>query len=91
MLTENKTDFYLPFRAPWGRHPDAFTNLDERYHTERRRIVNAVYSMSNIVQLEESIDKCTVMLMEKLTGYATAGRSIDIAVWTQWCDHSSFA
>jgi hypothetical protein len=43
-----------------------------------------VYSMSNIIQLEENIDKCVELLMEKLKGYAAQKRTIDIAVWVQW-------
>ncbi|KAI2477912.1 CypX Cytochrome P450 [Pyrenophora tritici-repentis] len=79
-----KTDFYLPFRATWGKYPDAFTNLDERQHAERRRIVNQVYSMSNIIQLEDSVDKCVQMLMEKLAESATRTTAIDISQWFQW-------
>ncbi|KAK1914917.1 hypothetical protein P3342_010908 [Pyrenophora teres f. teres] len=79
-----KTDFYLPFRATWGRYPDVFTNLDERQHAERRRIVNQVYSMSNIIQMEENMDKCVQMLMEKLAECATRTAAINISQWIQW-------
>ncbi|KAE8864792.1 hypothetical protein PTNB73_05680 [Pyrenophora teres f. teres] len=78
------TDFYLPFRATWGRYPDVFTNLDERQHAERRRIVNQVYSMSNIIQMEENMDKCVQMLMEKLAECATRTAAINISQWIQW-------
>ncbi|EOA88692.1 uncharacterized protein SETTUDRAFT_106678 [Exserohilum turcica Et28A] len=79
-----KTDFYLPFRATWGRYPDAFTNLDERQHAERRRIVNYLYSMSNIVQLEEEVDKCIQLLVTKFTDCAIKGNVIDMSEWVQW-------
>ncbi|EUC31177.1 hypothetical protein COCCADRAFT_101960 [Bipolaris zeicola 26-R-13] len=79
-----KTDFYLPFRADWARYPDAFTNLDERQHSERRRIVNSVYSMSNIIQLEEDIDRCVQLLIAKFTDRAMKGSIIDMSEWVQW-------
>ncbi|KAF3031644.1 hypothetical protein E8E12_000748 [Didymella heteroderae] len=79
-----KTDFYLPFRASWGRYADAFTNLDERQHMERRRIVNKLYSMSNIVSLESGIDKCIEELTRKLNQCAHTEDCIDLASWVQW-------
>ncbi|KAF2633131.1 cytochrome P450 [Macroventuria anomochaeta] len=79
-----KTDFYLPFRATWGRYPDAFTNLDERQHAERRRIVSSLYSLSNILQLEEGIDACIEMLVGRLKERAATNRAVDMAEWVQW-------
>ncbi|RYO45162.1 hypothetical protein AA0116_g13383, partial [Alternaria tenuissima] len=66
-----KTDFYLPFRAAWGRYLDAFINLDERRHAKRRRIVSSLYSMSNIVKLESKIDRCVQTLVKKLDEYTS--------------------
>jgi cytochrome P450 len=80
----SKTDFYLPFRASWSRYPDAFTNLDERQHTERRRIVNSLYSMSNILHMEKSVDECIQMLLRKLGECASKGSVVDMSVWIQW-------
>jgi len=79
-----QTDFYLPFRSTWSRYPDAFTNLDERQHAQRRRIVNALYSMSNVLQMEESVDKCVQMLVDKLSESATKGSTLDMSIWVQW-------
>ncbi|RAR15793.1 pisatin demethylase [Stemphylium lycopersici] len=83
-VTSDLTDFYLPFRATWARYPDAFTNLDERQHAERRRIVNPLYSMSNVVQLEENIDKCLHVLIERFSERAAKGNVVDISEWAQW-------
>jgi len=79
-----QTDFYLPFRSTWSRYPDAFTNLDERQHAERRRIVNSLYSMSNIPRMEETVDKCVQMLVDKLSEGATNGSTLDMSIWVQW-------
>ncbi|CAK7221894.1 hypothetical protein SBRCBS47491_004685 [Sporothrix bragantina] len=78
-----KTDFYTPWRPAWCRYPDAFTNLDEPLHASRRRITNSLYSMSSIARAEESIDKCTAVLLEKMASFAEAKRTFDMAGWAQ--------
>jgi len=42
--------------------------------------------MSNIIQLEERVDKCVQMLMDKLAECATTKKTaaIDVAEWVQW-------
>ena len=69
-----------------GKYPDAFTALDEQVHSSRRKIVNNLYSMSNIVRSEESIDVCTSMLMTKMEEFARRGDVIDLAKWSQMYD-----
>ena len=75
---------------PWVRYPDLFTNLDERQHAERRRTVNSLYAISNIVKQEKHIDKCTDMLVEKFNKCASVGQAIELTTWVQWCDVISF-
>jgi hypothetical protein len=41
--------------------------------------------MSNIIQLEVSVDKCVNLMMEKFTECAARGNSIDMSEWVQWC------
>ncbi|RAR15515.1 pisatin demethylase [Stemphylium lycopersici] len=79
-----KIDFYLPFRAAWGRYLGAFISLDERRHAKRRRIVSSLYSMSNIVKLESKIDRCVQTLVKKLDECAKNDVSIDLSEWVQW-------
>ncbi|KAI4657680.1 uncharacterized protein J4E78_006068 [Alternaria triticimaculans] len=79
-----KTDFYPLFRPSLARYPDLFTNLDEKSHASRRKIVNNLYSMSNIVRSEANIDNCTKTLMEKFHGIAVKGDAIDVSTWVQW-------
>ncbi|KAF3031966.1 hypothetical protein E8E11_001884 [Didymella keratinophila] len=79
-----KTDFYLPFRATWGRYPDAFTNLNERQHAERRKIISSSYSMTSIEKLEDKIDRCTQVLVKKFGECAENDASVDLSEWVQW-------
>ncbi|CAN9187219.1 unnamed protein product [Alternaria alternata] len=79
-----KTDFYPTFRPSFARHPDLFTDLDEKSHARRRKIVNNLYSMSNIVRSEESIDNCTRTLMEKFHEISQKHDVIDMSTWLQW-------
>lgn len=66
-----------------ARYPDAFTSLDERVHASRRKIVNNLYSMSNIVRAEEGIDSCNDMFMARMTEFSNTGEIIDMSKWAQ--------
>jgi hypothetical protein len=59
--------------------------MDERQHAERRRILNSLYLMSNIIQLEDSVDKCVNVLVQRFTECAARGNSINMSEWVQWC------
>ena len=80
-----KTDFY----PAWGnrifsKYWDHFCNTDEKVHTERRRIVNHIYTLSNVLQSEEYIDKCSSLFAERLGEYADQGKVLDLGEWLQW-------
>ncbi|EEU37985.1 uncharacterized protein NECHADRAFT_3047, partial [Fusarium vanettenii 77-13-4] len=66
-----------------AKYPDHFTSLDERLHASRRRIVNSLYSMTNIVRAESGIDLCTDLLMSRMREYADTGEVVDISSWVQ--------
>lgn len=40
--------------------------------------------MSNVVQLEENIDKCLHVLIERFSERAAKGNVVDISEWAQW-------
>lgn len=65
------------------RHPDHFASLDEKVHSERRKIVNPVYSMSSIVESEEYIDKCVALFLEQLDGFADRKEVLDFSTWAR--------
>lgn len=79
-----KTDFYPPFAPNISPHGDHFTQLDEAKHAERRKYVNAVYSMSTILESETYINACTDVFLEKMERFAATGSEIDFGEWIQW-------
>lgn len=85
-----KTDFY----PPWGsnifsKYPDHFRVTDEKVHTERRRIVNHVYSLSNVLQSEEYVNQCSLLFIQRIGEYADSGRVLDLGEWLQWYAHAA--
>jgi hypothetical protein len=80
-----KTDFYPVWGNPrMSKYRDNFSQVDERLHSERRRIVNHVYSLSNVLQSEASIDRVTTVMVEKLSQLAQSGGDCDLGTWIQW-------
>ncbi|KIW89913.1 uncharacterized protein Z519_09342 [Cladophialophora bantiana CBS 173.52] len=79
-----KTDFYPPFAPNISPHGDHFTQLDEAKHAERRKYVNAVYSMSTILESETYIDACTDVFLENMARFAETGSKINFGEWIQW-------
>ncbi|OQE14117.1 hypothetical protein PENSTE_c038G09347 [Penicillium steckii] len=79
-----KTDFYIPWRPTFSRFPDHFSSMDEKLHSQRRKIVNGLYSMSSIVKSEPVIDTCTELFMTRMGEYAEQGQIVDLATWVQW-------
>ena len=87
-----KTIFY----PPWGgniftKHSDHFRVTDEKVHTERRRIVNHVYSLSNVLQSEEYINQCSLLFIQRIGEHADSGRVLDPGEWLQWYPHVAHA
>lgn len=79
-----KTDFYSMWQNPSiGNFHDHFSQRDEKVHATRRRIVNHVYTLSNILRSEEYIDKCSALFMQRMAEYADAGQVVDLGEWLQ--------
>ncbi len=86
----SKTDFYPPWGAKiFSKYPDHFCVTDEKLHTERRRIVNHVYSLSNVLQSEEYIDECSLLFIQRIGEYADLGQVLDLGEWLQWYAHEA--
>ena len=80
-----KTDFYTVWRnSSISKYPDNFSVTDEKLHAERRRIVSHIYSLSNVLQSEEYIDKCSQLFLERLGEFVDSGKPVDLGEWLQW-------
>ena len=66
-----------------AKYPDHFSNIDEKLHATRRRIVNNVYSMSSILESEEYLDRCSELFMQRMGEFADQGDIVDLGEWLQ--------
>lgn len=79
-----KTDFYPTWNNPvLNKFNDHFSQTDEKLHGQRRRIVNNVYSLSNILQSEEYIDRCSQLFTKRMAEYAKEKQVVDLGDWLQ--------
>ncbi|KAH7067852.1 cytochrome P450 [Paraphoma chrysanthemicola] len=79
-----KTDFY----AVWGggnisKQCDTFTQTDERLHSGYRRVVNPVYTLSNVLKSESYINLVSDLFLKRLGEYADRNEPIDLGLWLQ--------
>jgi hypothetical protein len=80
-----KSNFYGNWYIKgFSRYPDHFSNTNERSHSERRRIVNSVYSLTTILSLEQYIDNCSALFVKRMGEFADSGAVIDLGDWLQW-------
>ncbi|KAF2020437.1 cytochrome P450 [Aaosphaeria arxii CBS 175.79] len=79
-----KTDFYSVFRAvAIPSRPDMFTSINEKEHAVYRKLVSGVYSMSNILKNEDSVDGCVTLFVERLRGFADRNEAFDFGLWLE--------
>ena len=81
-----KTDFYPVWaNTTFPRHPDSFSETSEKSHSQRRRILNHVYSLSNVLQSKQYIDNCSPLFATRLHEFADRSKVLDLGEWLQWC------
>ncbi|KAJ5986621.1 hypothetical protein N7451_010986 [Penicillium sp. IBT 35674x] len=82
-----------PFvKAPWylasaNSNPesyDLFTDRNPRRHSENRRKVAALYSMTSIVAMEAYVSECTSVLFQRLSELAASAQTFDLQHWMQY-------
>jgi hypothetical protein len=74
-----------------AKYPDHFSNVDEKLHASRRKIVNNIYSMSSILESEEYLDRCSELFMRRMGEFADQGAVVDFGEWLQMCMFSTTA
>ncbi|KAF5632048.1 cytochrome P450 monooxygenase oxidoreductase [Fusarium sp. NRRL 52700] len=78
-------------KAPWYHAsgnpitplPNIFVEPYPHIHAQARRKVAAAYSMTNLVQLEPFIDKCSAVLRDRLREFSRSGSTREISHWMQ--------
>ncbi|KAK2676887.1 Cytochrome P450 [Fusarium oxysporum f. sp. vasinfectum] len=78
-----KSPWYYASGNPISPLPNIFAEPDPHIHAQARRKVAAAYSMTNLVQLEPFIDKCSAVLRDRLEEFARSGTSVEISHWMQ--------
>lgn len=62
-----KSDWYSVYSTNRiGTGGDHFSNRDDKSHTERRRVVNKLYSLSNVLKSEASIDRAIQLFLQRV-------------------------
>jgi hypothetical protein len=80
----SKTDFY----AVWGggtisEQLDTFSETNEKTHSNYRRIVNPVYTLSNVLKSEHYINKVSALFIKRLGEHADRDEPINLGTWLQ--------
>lgn len=74
-------------KSPWysvwqGRRKfDLFPERNEKVHSEQKRLVSRIYSMSALKDLEPYVNDCVTLFMDKMK--AQEGRVVNIGYWLQ--------
>ena len=77
----HQTDYYDAWAPPNNGYPGHFPARDEKHHSERRRIVNNVYSMSSVLESEKAVDSCTQLFCETMREFAKRSSLIELSLW----------
>ncbi|KAI9659696.1 MAG: hypothetical protein M1831_003594 [Alyxoria varia] len=49
-----------------NRYRNQFSQINERIHTDRRKIINSIYSMSSVLKWEQHVDTCVEMFLKRM-------------------------
>jgi hypothetical protein len=81
----SKTDFYSAWGGSDGicERSDTFAERDEKLHSDYRRIVNPVYTLSNVLKSEEYINSVSALFIKRLEEYADHDETINLGTWLQ--------
>ena len=74
-----------PWYKKWGPfdNHNLFNAQDRQFHSEMRRRVSNLYSMSSIKHYEPYVDNCIAVILEKFDQFAASGESFDVQRWMQ--------
>ncbi|KID99278.1 Cytochrome P450, partial [Metarhizium majus ARSEF 297] len=83
-----KSDFYIPLR-PYSRVggalPAIFTSLDEELHSNLKKPVAQIFSLSNVVTFESLVDDVLKVVAKQFDGrFSTNDEIFDLSEWLQF-------
>lgn len=78
-----KSEIYSMFEGRNGQFKNLLTIRDESQHSQRRRVLNSLYSHSGISKFEGAINDKTTELMNQLAVFSSTGATFDISQWLQ--------
>ncbi|OTB00207.1 hypothetical protein M426DRAFT_324448 [Hypoxylon sp. CI-4A] len=83
-----KSDFYVtlrPYTPERGSMPAVFNTLDEQIHKLMKNPIAPLFSLSNVVMFEDSVDEVLRCLSEQLDGrFAGKDEAFDLGQWLQY-------
>ncbi|KAF4534195.1 Pisatin demethylase [Lasiodiplodia theobromae] len=77
-----KTDFYLTQAPNLSPHADSFTQLDEKRHTFRRRMIQHIFAFKTVLENEKYVDPVIELFMQRMGELADRGDAFDISEYT---------
>ncbi|KAL5358091.1 cytochrome protein [Aspergillus floccosus] len=77
-----KSPFYSTFGDP--HNANLFSDLNMQRHSQKRRRVAGVYSMSALATYEPSVDRCNATLCRRLAEFAQTQASVEVPDWMQF-------
>lgn len=85
MLSSNfkKSAFYSLQEILWkGKFvPNLFSTRDEGWHRDYKRKIAQQYSLDSLLKMENAVDDCSKLLIEKMDSYADGDKTVDLGTW----------
>ena len=81
-----KTGFYPIQSISWQKKPqyNLFSTRSEAEHREQKKKIANAYSLESLLKMEDAIDGCSRIFMQKMGEYADAGKLVDLGAWLQY-------
>ena len=81
-----KTGFYPIQSISWKKKPqmNLFSTRSEAEHREERKKIANAYSLESLIKMEDTIDDCGRLFIEKMREYADQGKAVDLGAWLQY-------
>ena len=62
-------------------HGDSFTQLDEKKHTYRRKMINNIFSVASVLESEQYMNNATEAFFSRMSEFADTETPVDMSQW----------